>query len=100
MACWGPEPWGARRLLNHIRQLPPDSAFQRALRGEHADWDQQTELTATVVDAIGLLTHYFLRVNGNDVTEPERFPRPGWKPPEPTTVKLADLNLTAMFEEG
>ncbi len=98
MACWGPTPWSARRLLNHIRQLPPDSAYQRSVRGERADWDQQAELLATVVDRLGALSYYLLRVNGNDPREPDPFPRPGHVTPEIPTVSLKAL--ASFLKEG
>lgn len=97
MLCWGSPRWGVRRLLGHVANLPRDAAFSRALRGEHAYWDEQVELTAQLVDAMRANSYYLLRVNGNDATEPTPVPRPG-ESGQPEAGTLADFN--ALLSEG
>jgi hypothetical protein len=78
MACWGPSPWGVRRLLSHVNNLPRDSAYSRALRGARAFWDEQVELTAQLIDAVNVQSYYLLKVNGQDsARQPEPVTRPG-----------------------
>lgn len=74
---WGGRRWGVRRLLTHIENLPRDSAYVRDLQGAHAYWDESTELLASVLDSVNVLSYYLLRVNGNDADTPKPFPRPG-----------------------
>lgn len=75
---WGVRPWGARRLLAHVKGLPRDSATIRAIRGEQADWSWDTELLAAVFDGINVLCYYTLRAAGvDDAKPPKPFPRPG-----------------------
>jgi hypothetical protein len=71
--------------------LPRDSAFVRHLSGPAAYWDEQTELTALLYDAIERLTYYTLRVNGNEPDVPEPYPRPG-QHPQVDEITLADFN--------
>lgn len=99
-ACWGRRRWTVRRLLTHIAGLPPESAYRRELRGDRADWSQDTEILASIVDALGTLSHYYLAVNSEDSPDqPARFPRPGEleRAYEPPTVSLADFARS--FEE-
>lgn len=91
MLCWGDSRWGVRRLLTHIAALPRDSAYVRHLSGDSAYWDEQVEMTAKVLDAVRRNTYYLLRVNGNNLDEPEPIARPG-KSAEPETVSLAQFN--------
>lgn len=69
---WGPQPWGVRRLLTHIKGLPPDSAYLRKL----APWRQDHELLATAVDALHRIEYLYVSVNGGESPKPDRFPRP------------------------
>lgn len=87
-----------RRLLTHIVGLPTESAYHRTLRGERADWSQEAEIQASIVDALQVLTYYYLSAHSESSPEqPARFPRPGEDALEPETVSLA--GLTRLFEE-
>lgn len=89
---WGVRPWGARRILAHVKGLPRDSATIRALRGEMADWTWDTELLAAVFDGINALCYYTLRAAGvEDARPPKPFPRPGREEQVPVK-KLTDFN--------
>ncbi|MET4780807.1 hypothetical protein [Glaciihabitans sp. UYNi722] len=90
--CWGENRWGVRRLLSHIKGLPRDSAFVRALSGVSAYWDENAELLAQIFDAMERQTYYLLKVNGNDPSEPVPLQRPGQKIVEPETVSLAEFS--------
>jgi hypothetical protein len=90
--CWGETRWGVRRLLDHINYLPRDSAYVRALSGVAAYWDESVEATASVFDSVERLAYYLLRVNGNELPEPSRYPRPGEAKPVPETVSLSEFN--------
>ena len=90
--CWGVTPWGVRRLLTHVSNLPRDSAFARSVRGEHAYWDETPELLAQLIDAVERQSFYFRKANFADAGEPPTVvPRPGVKPAEPETVSLTQL---------
>lgn len=75
-----------RRLLAHVKGLPPDSAFSRKL----APWRQDHELLATVVDALHRLEYHYITVNGGKADQPDRFPRPGVEQ-EPPTVSTSEF---------
>lgn len=70
--------------------MPRDSAFARTLRGDRAYWDENTELIASLIDAVERQTFYLLKVNGNDPPQPTPVPRPG-ESGEPVTVSLTDF---------
>lgn len=93
-ACWGLQPWGVRRLLSHVKNLPRDSAYVRSLQGVAAYWDETAEMLAQLYDAIERQTFYLLKVNGVDPPEFKRFPRPGVTAAEPQTVSLAQWATT------
>lgn len=98
LAVWGPEPWSVRRLLSHIKNLPPEAALVRRLRGEQAFWTWDTELAAATFDALQQLTFYTLSIAGaKGVKEPKPFPRPGTAKPEAKPVSLGAFNR---FLEG
>lgn len=89
--CWGTGPWGVRRLLGHVKGLPRDSAYSRALRGERAYWDETPELLAQIVDAVERQSFYFRKANFQDAGPvPESLPRPGEVARELPTVSLAE----------
>lgn len=88
--CWGDSRWSVRKILNHINQLPADSAFFRSLNGEKASWNYESELLATLIDVVRWHNFYFLKVNGADPKEPEPLLRPGEKR-EPDLVSIAEL---------
>lgn len=47
-------------------------------------------MQAKTVDELRLLAYYLLKVNGNDVQQPQTVSRPG-ESREPETVSLAEL---------
>ena len=76
----------------HITNLPRESAFVRTLLGASANWDQNAELQAALIDSLRLHTFYYLSANGAKPDQPQRFPRPGEVVPEPETISLAEFN--------
>jgi hypothetical protein len=86
--------------LVHIDGLPRDSAYVRAVLGDRAYWDQQSELLASVVDEVRELTYYTLAINSSEsVARPERFPRPGQTREEPVPEPGVSLAAFANFLE-
>ncbi|MFB7865143.1 MULTISPECIES: hypothetical protein [unclassified Streptomyces] len=66
-----------------ITNLPRDSAVQRELHGESAEWSLTDHLLAAVVDNLAVANWMFQCVNiGEDDDQPEQpkpVPRPGVK---------------------
>lgn len=79
-----------RRLLGHIKALPPDSALARHLAGERVGWTTATELEARAVDALRRLEFYIATALGGNPDAPERTPRPG-ENVEPAVVSLPEF---------
>lgn len=93
MLCWGPSPWGVRRLWTHIAGLPRDSAYSRRLRGEQAYWDEQVELTAQLVDAVNTNSYILRRAHFEGTPEkPEPIQRPGVAESELPVAPLSELD--------
>ncbi len=68
-------------MLVLIKHLPRDSALQRELHGEAAEWSVTDHLLAAAVDHLAVSNWMFLCVNGaedGDQPEPPKpVPRPG-----------------------
>ncbi len=102
MVCWGPHPWGVRRLSTHIKALPPDSATARKLH----PWRQEHELMATVADALARIEHHYVSVHSEGTVEaPDPFPRPAEVQaeleaarPEPVTISPQAFAALLMAE--
>ncbi|MCX4982815.1 hypothetical protein [Streptomyces sp. NBC_00572] len=71
----------SRRVLALIKNLPQDSAVQRELHGESAEWSITDHLLAATVDHLAVANWMFLCVNGGEDGDqpdpPEPVPRPG-----------------------
>ncbi len=79
-----------RRILVHVKGLPPDSALHRKLE----PWTQDHELLATVVDSLARLEYAYVKVNGGDSEQPKPFPRPeveGREAPAAPTVSISQF---------
>lgn len=90
-ALWGAEAFGCRELLSFVNGLPRDSAYVTTLLGARANWDQQAELIASVIDEVRINSAYLLAVNGNEMGQPVRFPRPGDEQESAPSVGLNDF---------
>lgn len=89
MLCWGVNPWGVRRLLAYVRGVPPkESAFARKMLGEAANWDNQTELTALLVDLNQLI---FKALGGQMEFTPIERPFATKEPEPEKTVSAGEI---------
>lgn len=70
----------------HIRGLPPDSAYMRAVS---KGWDTKTELLAQTVEGIGHLGYITARLKGQDVQPLPRMRRPN--DPAPELISIEDI---------
>jgi len=91
---WGEQRWGARRLLAHVDNLPPDSALTRSQLNAPMGWDNGTELAASTVDLLQVLVRSYTAVNSegggsNDPVVP--VARPYAPAAVPETIALADF---------
>lgn len=76
----------SRRLAVLIRHLPRDSAVNRELFGEAADWTVTDHLLAAAVDHLAAANWMFARVNSDEASPPDPplpVPRPGDAATEP-----------------
>ncbi|GAA3072654.1 hypothetical protein GCM10017562_45170 [Streptomyces roseofulvus] len=68
-------------MLVLIKHLPRDSALQRALHGEAAEWSVTDHLLAATVDHLAISNWMFQCVNGSEDGDqpdpPQPVPRPG-----------------------
>ncbi|MBC7594531.1 MAG: hypothetical protein H7288_11435 [Kineosporiaceae bacterium] len=98
---WGEQAWGVRRLLTHIGNLPPDSAFIRSRMKSPMGWGNEVEMLATVVDSVRYLTDLFISANSESKQEPlPRVSRPyeaALEPVKPPTISLSQL--ASMMED-
>ncbi|MFI9807622.1 hypothetical protein ACIHEJ_25215 [Streptomyces sp. NPDC052301] len=62
-----------------IKQLPRDSALNRELHGEAADWSVTDHLLAAVVDHLAAANWMFASVNSGEGEQPE-YPEPVPRP--------------------
>ncbi|WP_405996407.1 hypothetical protein [Streptomyces sp. NBC_00986] len=102
---WHRDRLSARRLTVLIRQLPHDSALNRELHGEAADWSVTDHLLAAAVDHLAAANWMFASVNSEEGDQPDPpapVPRPSYgeetpaqenepeaEEPAPSTVQLA-----------
>ncbi|MGW0945242.1 hypothetical protein ACWD4O_22205 [Streptomyces sp. NPDC002623] len=76
---WHRERLTARRLTVLIKQLPRDSALNRELHGEAAEWSVTDHLLAAAVDHLAAANWMFACVNSEEGDQPEPpapVPRP------------------------
>ncbi|MFF8969755.1 hypothetical protein [Streptomyces sp. NPDC014995] len=78
---WHRDRLSARRLSVLIQHLPRDSALNRDLHGEAADWSVTDHLLAAAVDHLAAANWMFACVNtaedGDQPEPPAPVPRPG-----------------------
>ncbi|MEO3974257.1 hypothetical protein [Streptomyces sp. CAU 1734] len=69
----------SRRLAILVKHLPRDSAVNRELHGEEAEWSVTDHLLAATVDHLAAANWMFATVNSEDAPTdpPEPVPRPG-----------------------
>jgi len=75
-----------------IQQLPRDSALNRDLYGEAADWSVTDHLLAAAVDHLAAANWMFATVNSDENDQPEPpapVPRPGDGSREPVDTDAA-----------
>jgi hypothetical protein len=85
-----------------LENLPPDSSFVTALRGgiEWTGWNRNSELLASVIDAIQILSWYFVTVNSKKAPKkPDPYPRPGEEKRKEAEDKLPNPLMTALRGE-
>ncbi|MFJ3422840.1 hypothetical protein ACIPN8_41690 [Streptomyces sp. NPDC086082] len=78
---WHRDRLSARRLTVLIRQLPHDSALNRELHGEAADWSVTDHLLAAAVDHLAAANWMFASVNSEEGDQPDPpapVPRPSY----------------------
>ncbi|MFE1345914.1 hypothetical protein [Streptomyces sp. NPDC058757] len=63
-----------------IKHLPRDSALQRDLHGEAADWSVTDHLLAAAVDHLAVANWMFSCVNSGEDDETPEFPQPVPRP--------------------
>nr|WP_189847267.1 hypothetical protein [Streptomyces omiyaensis] len=63
-----------------IKHLPRDSALQRDLHGEAADWSVTDHLLAAAVDHLAVANWMFLCVNGSEDGDQPDPPKPVPRP--------------------
>lgn len=90
----------ARRLSVLVKHLPRDSAVNRDLHGEAAEWDANTHLLAAITDHLAVANWITLAMNSDEESDPvpypEPVPRPGMansdaEPAEEEQTQTADL---------
>ncbi|MER5433899.1 hypothetical protein [Streptomyces sp. NPDC002588] len=77
---WHRDRLSARRLAVLVKHLPRDSALNRDLHGEAADWSVTDHLLAAAVDHLAAANWMFAAVNSEEGEQPEPpapVPRPG-----------------------
>lgn len=74
----------SRRLAVLVKHLPRDSAINRDLHGESAEWSVTDHLLAAVVDHLAAANWMFACVNTDEDSDPPEHPvpvpRPGDEP--------------------
>ncbi|WP_406131903.1 hypothetical protein [Streptomyces sp. NBC_00989] len=78
---WHRDRLSARRLTVLVRQLPHDSALNRELHGEAADWSVTDHLLAAAVDHLAAANWMFASVNSEEGDQPDPpapVPRPSY----------------------
>ncbi|MFJ8821642.1 hypothetical protein ACIREE_07650 [Streptomyces sp. NPDC102467] len=78
---WHREALSTRRLAVLVKHLPRDSALNRELHGEAAEWSVSDHLLAAVVDHLAASNWMFACVNSDDGDQPEPpapVPRPSY----------------------
>ncbi|MEV8587757.1 hypothetical protein [Streptomyces sp. NPDC051180] len=71
-------------MLVLIKHLPRDSAVQRELHGEAAEWSIGDHLLAAAVDHLAISNWMFACVNTGEDSDPPEAPTPVPRPGAPT----------------
>ncbi|MFG2128289.1 hypothetical protein ACGFNV_10860 [Streptomyces sp. NPDC048751] len=91
---WHRDRLSARRLSVLIKHLPRDSALNRDLHGEAAEWSVTDHLLAAAVDHLAAANWMFATVNtaedGEAPEPPVPVPRPGDPPEEERDAPVGD----------
>ncbi|MFF7977789.1 hypothetical protein ACFZDK_01470 [Streptomyces sp. NPDC007901] len=90
---WHRETLTARRLALLIKHLPRDSALNRELHGEAAEWSVSDHLLAAAVDHLAAANWMFASVNSEEGDQPEPpapVPRPSYDAEQPADAKEPD----------
>ncbi|MEU7134512.1 hypothetical protein [Streptomyces sp. NPDC046261] len=86
----------SRRLAVLVKHMPRDSAVNRDLHGEAADWDVSTHLLAATVDHLAVANWMTATLNSGEDSEPLDFPdpvpRPGLPEAGPSSDASAEIN--------
>ncbi|MEU6377510.1 hypothetical protein [Streptomyces sp. NPDC046909] len=85
---WHRETLSARRLAVLVKHLPRDSALNRELHGEAAEWSVSDHLLAAAVDHLAAANWMFACVNSEEGDQPDPpapVPRPSYDDEEPPT---------------
>ncbi len=89
---WHRETLSARRLAALVKHLPHDSALNRELHGEAAEWSVSDHLLAAAVDHLAAANWMFASVNSEEGDQPEPpapVPRPSYDDGEPPVAEPA-----------
>ncbi|MER8042286.1 hypothetical protein [Streptomyces sp. NPDC094032] len=73
----------SRRVAVLIKHLPHDSAVQREIHGEAAEWSLTDHLLAATVDHLAVANWMFSCVNSSEDDEAPEFPKPVPRPGVP-----------------
>ncbi|MFF5144055.1 hypothetical protein ACFY6U_30735 [Streptomyces sp. NPDC013157] len=87
---WHRETLTARRLALLIKHLPRESALNRELHGEAAEWSVSDHLLAAAVDHLAAANWMFASVNSEEGDQPEPpapVPRPSYDDAEPPSAE-------------
>ncbi|MFE7928051.1 hypothetical protein ACFU6S_04850 [Streptomyces sp. NPDC057456] len=86
-----------------IKHLPRDSALNRELHGEAADWSVTDHLLAATVDHLAAANWMFLCVNSEEGDQPEPpapVPRPSYTAEEPEGDEVSPGGFGAQAPPG
>ncbi|MER6078584.1 hypothetical protein [Streptomyces sp. NPDC001833] len=87
---WHRETLTARRLALLIKHLPRESALNRELHGEAAEWSVSDHLLAAAVDHLAAANWMFASVNSEEGDQPEPpapVPRPSYDDAGPPSAE-------------
>ncbi|UWW89949.1 hypothetical protein GO605_03135 [Streptomyces murinus] len=90
---WHRDRLSARRLSVLVKHLPRDSALNRELHGEGADWSVTDHLLAAAVDHLAAANWMFACVNSEEGDQPEAptpVPRPQYRDEEGDAGELGE----------
>ncbi|MEU9151682.1 hypothetical protein AB0D59_14250 [Streptomyces sp. NPDC048417] len=95
---WHRETLSARRLALLVKHLPRESALNRELHGEAAEWSVSDHLLAAAVDHLAAANWMFASVNSEEGDQPDPptpVPRPSYDDAEPPAAEREPDPATA-----